>query len=149
MRVLLVYSNQTRDLILPAPIGLSYVATATRRAGHEVRFVDLLTARDPHAALAHALHDFRPEAVGISVRNIDNLVHQRLRSHFGELARFVRLIRSTTGVTSMSHVAQLSGFGAALLSLYRGGRFIACHRRVSAAPAGESGRWRATTPAPC
>lgn len=104
MRILLVYSNQTRDLILPAPIGLSYVATATRRAGHEVRFVDLLTARDPHAAL----HDFRPEVVGISVRNIDNLVHQRLRFHFGELARFVRLIRSTTGVTSMSHVAQLS-----------------------------------------
>ena len=55
MRILLVYSNQTRDLILPAPIGLSYVATATRRAGHEVRFVDLLTARDPHAALAHGM----------------------------------------------------------------------------------------------
>ncbi len=97
MRVLLVYSNQTRDFILPAPIGLSYVATATRRAGHEVRFVDLLTARDPHAALARALRDFRPEAVGISVRNIDNLVHQRLQTHFGELAQFVRLIRSTTG----------------------------------------------------
>lgn len=97
MRILLVYSNQTRDLILPAPIGLSYVATATRRAGHEVRFVDLLTARDPHAALAHALHDFRPEVVGISVRNIDNLVHQRLRSHFGELTQFIALIRAASG----------------------------------------------------
>ena len=61
MRILLVYSNQTRDLILPAPIGLSYVATATRRAGHEVRFVDLLTTRNPHAVLTHALRDFRPE----------------------------------------------------------------------------------------
>lgn len=97
MRVLLVYSNQTRDLILPPPIGLSYIATATRRAGHEVRFLDLLTARDPTAALRAALHEFRPEAVGISVRNIDNVVHQRLRAHLGELARFIAEIRRVSG----------------------------------------------------
>lgn len=97
MRVLLVYSNRTRDLILPPPIGLSYVASATRRAGHAVRFLDLLTARDPQAALRDALRDFRPEAVGISVRNIDNVVHQRLRTHLGELARFIALIRAATG----------------------------------------------------
>ena len=94
MRVLLVYSNQTRDLILPPPIGLSYVASATRRAGHAVRFVDLLTARDPRAALRAALQDFQPEVVGISVRNIDNVVHQRLRTHIGELAQFIAVIRT-------------------------------------------------------
>jgi len=97
MRVLLVYSNRTRELILPPPIGLSYVATATRRAGHAVRFLDLLTAPDPQAALRDALSEFRPEAVGISVRNIDNLVCQRLRSHFDVLAQFIGLIRAATG----------------------------------------------------
>lgn len=96
MRVLLVYSNQTRDLILPPPIGLSYVATATRAAGHTVRFVDLLTAHNPQAALEAALHGFRPDVVGISVRNIDNVVHQRLHSHLDELSGFIALVRMTT-----------------------------------------------------
>lgn len=96
MRVLLVYSNRTRDLILPPPIGLSYVASATRRAGHAVRFLDLLTARDPQGDLRAALREFQPEVVGISVRNIDNVIRQRLRSHLGELAGFIGLIRATT-----------------------------------------------------
>ena len=98
MRVLLVYSNRTRDLILPPPIGLSYVASATRRAGHAVRFLDLLTARDPQASLAAALREFRPETVGVSVRNIDNIVHQRLRTHLDELAQFIAVIRRVSGV---------------------------------------------------
>ena len=60
MRVLLVYSNRTRDLILAPPIGLSYVASATHRAGHTVRFLDLLTAPDPDAALDTVLREFAP-----------------------------------------------------------------------------------------
>jgi radical SAM superfamily enzyme YgiQ (UPF0313 family) len=97
MRILLVYSNRTRDLILAPPIGLSYVASATRRAGHTVRFLDLLTSPDPDSALDTALREFVPDVVGISVRNIDNVVRQRLRAHFGELARFVAAIRRATG----------------------------------------------------
>ncbi|MEK7712036.1 MAG: radical SAM protein [Pseudomonadota bacterium] len=97
MRVLLVYSNRTRDLILAPPIGLSYVASATRRAGHTVRFLDLLTVADPDAALDTALREFAPDVVGISVRNIDNVVCQRLQSHLGELARFITTIRRATG----------------------------------------------------
>ncbi|MEK7304222.1 MAG: cobalamin-dependent protein, partial [Pseudomonadota bacterium] len=97
MRVLLVYSNRTRDLILAPPIGLSYVASATHRAGHTVRFLDLLTVPDPDAALDTVLHEFAPDVVGISVRNIDNVVCQRLQSHLGELARFISTIRRATG----------------------------------------------------
>ncbi len=97
MRILLVYSNRTRDLILPPPIGLSYVASATHHAGHTVRFLDLLTAPDPDAALATVLREFAPDVVGISVRNIDNVVHQRLQTHLDELARFIAAIRRVTG----------------------------------------------------
>lgn len=96
MRVLLAYSNQTRDLILPPPIGLSYVASATRRAGHNVRFLDLLTAPAPRTLLREALREFRPDVVGISVRNIDNVICQRVHSHFGELSQFLDIVRKTT-----------------------------------------------------
>jgi radical SAM superfamily enzyme YgiQ (UPF0313 family) len=94
MRVLLIYANRARDLVPAPPIGLAYVATATRDAGHDVRFIDLLPSADPDGDLRRALAEFRPEAIGISVRNIDNVVHQRLTRHLGELARLIALLRA-------------------------------------------------------
>jgi radical SAM superfamily enzyme YgiQ (UPF0313 family) len=93
MRVMLVYSNRSRILEPVPPIGLSYVATATRRAGHEVRFVDLMVSRNHDAELRGALADFKPDVVGISVRNIDNVVPQRLTWHLGEVASMIEAIR--------------------------------------------------------
>jgi len=93
MRVMLVYSNRTRILEPTPPIGLSYVATATKKAGHEVRFVDLMTSRNPKRDLRNALTEFKPDVVGISVRNIDNVVPQRLSCHLGEIGDILATIR--------------------------------------------------------
>lgn len=84
-RVLLVYSNRARILEPAPPIGLAYVATATRAAGHDVRFVDLMLSPDPQGDLRRALVEFRPDVIGISVRNIDNVVAQRVARHLDEL----------------------------------------------------------------
>ena len=46
-------------------------------AGHEVRLLDLLVEKDPRAAVAQAIQSFNPEAIGVSVRNIDD---QRMRN---------------------------------------------------------------------
>ena len=81
MRVMLVYSNRARIMEPAPPIGLSYVATATRRAGHEVRFLDLMISRDPMAEVKMALREFQPEVVGFSIRNIDNIIAQRVSWH--------------------------------------------------------------------
>ena len=81
MRTLLVYHNPARELLLAPPVGLAYVASATRDAGHEVRFLDLSSRRSPGAELERALRRERPEVVGFSIRNLDNAVHQRLESH--------------------------------------------------------------------
>jgi radical SAM superfamily enzyme YgiQ (UPF0313 family) len=75
------------------PIGLSYVATAAQRAGHEVRFVDLMISRDPLGELRAALREFAPEVVGFSVRNIDNLIAQQISWHIHEVNAMIAAIR--------------------------------------------------------
>lgn len=54
------------------PLGLASVAASARQAGHTVRMLDLLYAPDVKSALADAIDGFRPEAIGISIRNIDD-----------------------------------------------------------------------------
>jgi radical SAM superfamily enzyme YgiQ (UPF0313 family) len=58
-------------MLIP-PVGLACVAAATRLAGHEVMVLDLLMARDAVEAIRSAAEGFRPEVIGISIRNIDD-----------------------------------------------------------------------------
>ena len=94
MRTLLVYSNQSRELEPAPPIGLSYVASATRAAGHEVKLLDLAYARDLLGELASAIKAFKPEIVGLSIRNIDNVISQRYESPLKSLLEQVAVIRA-------------------------------------------------------
>jgi radical SAM superfamily enzyme YgiQ (UPF0313 family) len=72
MRVLLVSANTERMNLPTMPLGLGYVAAATRRGGHEVAFLDLMVEEDPGTVVGQILERFRPEVIGISVRNIDD-----------------------------------------------------------------------------
>lgn len=81
------------------PIGLSYVATATEQAGHEVRFVDLMVSGDPEDELRGALREFHPEVVGISVRNIDNVVAQRTSWQLNEVGTIIAMVRANSAAT--------------------------------------------------
>ena len=94
MRVLLVYSNQSRELIPAPPVGLSYVASATEAAGHSVRLLDLAFSSDLLAELERAIGDFSPAVVGLSVRNIDNVISQRFDSPLEFLRQQVAVIRA-------------------------------------------------------
>ena len=94
MRVMLIYSNRTRLMEPAPPIGLSYVATAARQAGHDVRFVDLMMSREPLAELRAALKEFQPEVAGFSVRNIDNVVAQRTSWHLDEVREMIATVRA-------------------------------------------------------
>lgn len=94
MRILLIYSNQSSELEPAPPVGLSYVATATRAAGHEVKLLDLAFARDLLGELASGIKSFKPEVVGLSIRNIDNVISQRFDSPLKSLQEQVAVIRA-------------------------------------------------------
>ncbi len=72
MRALLISPNREEINMRSWPLGLACVAAAAEAAGHEVRVLDLISEPDPFAALAEAYRLFRPQVVGISVRNIDD-----------------------------------------------------------------------------
>ncbi len=72
MKVLLISAN-TEKLNMPTiPIGLAYVANSTRRAGHDVVLLDLMFEADPLEAVKKKILEQSPDAIGISVRNIDD-----------------------------------------------------------------------------
>lgn len=72
MRVLLISANREEINMLTWPLGLACVAVATQKAGHDVRLLDLMETNDPTSALREAIHEFHPDVIGISVRNIDD-----------------------------------------------------------------------------
>jgi radical SAM superfamily enzyme YgiQ (UPF0313 family) len=76
MRVLLISANrEDADIRVPA-LGLACIAAASESAGHETKILDLMVEKDPQLAVSRMLRDFDPEAIGVSVRNIDD---QRMR----------------------------------------------------------------------
>lgn len=109
MRILLIYSNQSRELVPAPPVGLSYVASAARAAGHEVKLLDLAFADDLLGMLADAIAAFRPEVVGLSIRNIDNVIHQRFDSPLAALQQQVAVIRAKARAADGSPVPLVLG----------------------------------------
>jgi radical SAM superfamily enzyme YgiQ (UPF0313 family) len=96
MRVLFVCANRTlmrEDIYHPAfPLGMAVVAAATRQAGHEVSCLDLAFRKDVEATIRRRVEAFKPDVVGLSIRNTLNF-------HFSLvpcLERTVAAIRAAT-----------------------------------------------------
>lgn len=79
-RILLVNSNTETSPYPVSPLGLCMLATALTDAGYEVRLFDGLWNRDNFNSqlnkdsLFSILNDFEPDYIGVSVRNIDDVV---------------------------------------------------------------------------
>ena len=77
MRILLIATNRNGRLnsrmnAQPLPIGLAYVAGHLDPQRHQVRVLDLMFADDYLAEVGNVVDEFKPEAVGISLRNLSN-----------------------------------------------------------------------------
>lgn len=112
---MLVYSNRARIMEPAPPIGLSYVATATRDAGHEVEFVDLMISQNPQRELQTTLTRFQPDVVGFSVRNIDNLIAQNVAWHFTEIRQLISIVRKNSPARIVLGGPAISILGPAVL----------------------------------
>ena len=73
MKVLLISSNVASTPYSVYPLGLSMVAAGLHNAGHQVRQFDFLASGRSLEALRQEMREFSPEAIGISIRNIDNV----------------------------------------------------------------------------
>lgn len=96
MRVLIVSTNRCRASGTVMPIGACRVAEVAEGAGHLVELLDLMFARQPLRALRRTVADFRPEVVGLSIRNVDNGDMCRPVSYWRDLPGVVGCVREMT-----------------------------------------------------
>ncbi len=71
MRFLIIAANLCTDPYPVYPLGMSVIAAAAEQAGHTVRQFDLLA--NGSDALPETIAKFHPEAIGISIRNLDTV----------------------------------------------------------------------------
>jgi anaerobic magnesium-protoporphyrin IX monomethyl ester cyclase len=116
-RVLLVSTNRERQPYPVVPNGLACVASALDAAGHNIRFLDLCFARDPIARARDVARSFRPDIVGVSVRNIDNSDAIALRHYTPETRNILRTLREAAPQAKI--VAGGAAFGVAPEALFR------------------------------
>lgn len=93
MKVLLISANTERLVEPVLPLGAALVAAAARRAGHQVLFLDLMTRADPEEDAVETLERFRPDVIGISVRNIDDQEMRSTRFLLEPVRNLVSLLR--------------------------------------------------------
>jgi radical SAM superfamily enzyme YgiQ (UPF0313 family) len=116
-RILLVSTNRERQPYPVVPNGLACVASALDAAGHRVKFLDLCFASDPAASARRAAADFRPDIIGVSVRNIDNSDAIALRHYTPEARTVLHALRQAAPAAKV--IAGGAAFGVAPEALFR------------------------------
>lgn len=99
MRVLLVSPNKEKLNMHTFPLGMSHVAAAAAKAGHEVRTVDYMLEEAPEAALADAIAGFSPGVIGVSLRNIDDQSYVEKNFLVGDAKKAVEICRGASDAT--------------------------------------------------
>jgi radical SAM superfamily enzyme YgiQ (UPF0313 family) len=99
MKILLISTNRNKLPMPVMPIGACIVAHAAERAGHTVHLLDLMFSQDAMYDLESAVTGFRPDVVGLSIRNIDNVDLRDPVFFLNDLQDMVNLIRSRTSVS--------------------------------------------------
>jgi len=95
MRVLMIQTPSVEAFTSEKvyPIGIVLLAGYLEKAGHEVGILDLNLEQDPYGVLQEKLLEFKPDVVGLSLRNIDPLGN-KATSLIPQFVVTVRLIKA-------------------------------------------------------
>ena len=88
-----------RMVVRPAPIGLAYIAAAVDESRHELRVLDLMFSDDGVGDVERAVRDFRPDLVGLSIRNLDNQSYFNPVSNLPGVRDIIERVRSVSDAT--------------------------------------------------
>ncbi len=107
MRILLISPN-TEMLPDPVfPLGLAFLSGAIKRSPHQHHILDLCFVKDYGEALDHAVAEFQPQAIGLSLRNVDNVAYPGTESYLPFYQKVVSHLRQ---ITSAPIILGGSGF---------------------------------------
>lgn len=98
MKILLISANVTLSPYPIYPLGVSMIAGALHKAGHEVQQLDFLQQNTSLEAIAGEVRKFNPDLVGISVRNIDNVNLMNEQYYIQNVKNIVSTVREVSSV---------------------------------------------------
>ncbi len=98
MDVLLVSVNREKTPYPVFPLGLAYLAGPLAAAGHRLRAVDLCFAEQPDALIQETLSSFTPDAVVVSIRNLDNVTWPTARSYLEDIRVTLQQFRGSAPI---------------------------------------------------
>lgn len=92
-RVLFFNANETTRPYRVAPLGLAFVASATRAAGYSVRFLDWPTRRVERERLFRNVREWPADILAVGLRNLDNSDYHAFESYLKRPAGLLAELR--------------------------------------------------------
>jgi len=97
MKILLISVNRERMPYPVFPLGLAYIASVLKEEGHQLRILDLCFCDNVEKELRYQISRWRPDLIGLSLRNLDNLTYPTSVSYLSEAEEVVALCRTYSG----------------------------------------------------
>ncbi len=94
MHLLLISANREVFPDPVFPLGAAYVAESARRAGHNVRVIDLLGQSRPRDVLLREIRHHPPDVVALSLRNLDNAAYPLTKNYLPSYQTLVQDLRA-------------------------------------------------------
>lgn len=110
MKILLLSANTAKTPYPVYPLGMSIIAKSLIQAGQIVRQTDFLYLGQSYDLLISEIKDFKPDVIGISIRNIDNTNSIHELEFLKSVKSIVNIIKAENNLTVV-----LGGAGFSLM----------------------------------
>lgn len=95
MKLLLISANRERSPYPVFPIGLASLVPNLKAGGHQLDALDLCFEQEPEEAIRKKLDEVGPDAVIVSLRNLDNVTWPDSRYYLPQLVNICRVCRES------------------------------------------------------